>query len=95
MVFLNLEKSVYKLRKDGMIFYFSSEFNKQRFFSRVDEYIINETLKLNNKYKVKANYSLILILSFYKKIEKRGWRVEFEDGNFVKENSIIFATEME
>ena len=95
MVFLNLEKSKYKVKKAGMILYFSSEFNKRRFFSRVDEYIINETLKLNNKYKVKANYTLILILAFYKKIEKRGWRIEFEDGRFIKENSIIFAIEME
>ena len=92
MVFLNIEESNYILEKDGLRFYFSSEFNKNRFKFRVDDYILEETLKLHNKYKIKANYSLILLLSFYRKIEKRGWRVEFDDGKILNENSIIFAT---
>lgn len=93
MVILDINKSTIKIKKDGLLFYFSSEFNKQRFFNRVDDFIINETLKLNNKYKVRCNYSLILMLAFYKRIEKRGWRVEYEDGKILNEFNIIFASE--
>ena len=93
MVELDFEKTPFTITKDGLKFYFSSSFNQRRFNFRVDDFIVQETLKLNNRYKVKANYTLILMIAFYKRIEKRGFRVEFEDGKKLNSESIIFATE--
>ena len=55
-IYLDLSESDYIYELDGIAYYFSSEFNK-------------------NRYKINCNFDLYFQLSFYKKIEKRGFRV--------------------
>ncbi len=71
----DINKSEYFLNVNQMIFYFSSEFNKVRFERNYNLFVEEETNKLKAKYKVNINLYDYLLVVFYKKIEKRGFRV--------------------
>ena len=72
---LNLKESDYCFEFARAVFYFSSEFNLNRFKNSVISFIEMEQAKIINRYKVNINLKLYLALSLYKKIEKRGFRV--------------------
>ena len=72
---LDLKKSEYKVSRFGVIFYFSSKMYLDKFIRSVNPYVNEETLKIKNKYKVNANFDLMLAISCYKKIEKRGFYI--------------------
>lgn len=74
-VYLDLKKTPIKTLNKGLIFYFSSEFYKKKFIENVNKYIHEENLKLKNKYKISNICDLFLAVSYYKKVEKRGFRV--------------------
>ena len=90
-VYLDINESDYIYELDGVAYYFSSEFNKNRFKDKVIDYVNNETMKLKNKYKVNCNFDLFFQLSFYKKIEKRGYKVVELSNNtrITKETTIL------
>lgn len=76
MIFYELEKSPYIYNFKNITFYFSSMFYLEKFKNEVDNYIKNEELRFFQRYKLKleTNYfSQFLAISFYKKIEKRGF----------------------
>ena len=75
MVYLNINESDINFDYGNFKFYFSSEFNKRRFVERVLNYIDSENLKLQIKYDTNLNFEKMLLFSFYKKIEKRGFKV--------------------
>ena len=72
---LNIEESKYFYTYKGLTFYFSSIFYLKKFEREIKNYIDSETKKLYNKYKVNANYELMLSVALYKRIEKRGFRI--------------------
>ena len=74
-IYLNLKESDYKCNLQGLTFYFSSKQYLEKFINNVENYINNETMKLKVKYNILISIDLLLMLSFYKKIEKRGFRV--------------------
>ena len=74
-VYLDLAESEYKVKKLGLTFFFSSKFYMEKFQKEVEIYTHNEMLKLYNKYRVSSNFKIYLTISFYKKIEKRGFRI--------------------
>lgn len=77
IVYNDISKSNFKYDLyDELTFYFSSEFNKTRFIDGCDRYVEEETKKLESKYHVKFQLITELSIAFYKKIEKRGYRVE-------------------
>lgn len=90
-VYLDINESDYIYELDGVAYYFSSEFNKNRFKDKVIDYVNNETMKLKNKYKVNCNFDLFFQLSFYKRIEKRGYKVVELSNNtrITKETTIL------
>lgn len=71
----DINKSTYIFEVDNLIFYFSSAFNLLRFHDRYTDYIEEETNKLQAKYHVCLDIRKYLLIAFYKKIEKRGFRV--------------------
>lgn len=75
---LNVKESEYKSLKYGLLFYFSSKLYLEKFESNVEKYVNEESLKIKNKYKMNANFEVYLAISFYKKIEKRGFYI-FDD----------------
>lgn len=72
---LDLRKTKYSYEFGEYIFYFSSKLYIKKFKEGVLNYIILENAKITNKYKIKINLTSYLSVSFYKKIEKRGFRV--------------------
>lgn len=76
IVYNDINDSTFYLDVGKARLFFSSEFNKQRFLKNYMIYIEEETKKLEKKYNVKISANYYLMFAFYKKIEKRGFRVE-------------------
>ncbi len=72
----NLNKSNYKLMKGEFTFYFSSKFYLEKFKNNVDEFVENESRKIDAKYKVDINLINYFMVAFYKKTEKRGFLIK-------------------
>lgn len=79
IVYNDISKSPFCYDVNELVFYFSSEFNKRRFINGYEEYIVDETHKLESKYHVKLDLELELTVAFYKRIEKRGYKVITKD----------------
>ena len=58
-------------------FYFTSNFNKTKFIENVDYYVNLEEIKFNNKYGLTANMKDYFSIWYYKKVQKRGTRIEY------------------
>lgn len=56
-------------------FYFSSSFNKERFLNNYQNYIKEEEDKIIAKYGVIISLRYYLLISYYLKIEKRGFYI--------------------
>ena len=50
-----------------------------KFKNNIKQFIIEETAKIKAKYKINIYLDTMLTLSFYKKIEKRGFRVVYKE----------------
>lgn len=79
----DINKSEYYFKVNKLTFFFSSKFNKTRFENGFIEYVNEETNKIKVKYKVGINLTNYLLLAYYKKIEKRGFKVLTYDDNDV------------
>ena len=81
-IYLKLNESPYVYEKYGIKFYFSSEFYMNKFKQGLREFIDSENMKLEIRYKSPLNAQLYFMLVFYKKIEKRGYRIIYENKEF-------------
>lgn len=89
-VYLKLDESDLKCIRGGMIFYFSREIYKKKFEKNVEEFIDIENIKLNLRYNMNSNLYLFLLISYYKKCEKRGFRIyDTINSRYVKEEEVI------
>ena len=79
----DINKSEYYFRVNKLTLFFSSKFNKTRFENEFIDYVKKETNKIKAKYKVDINLTNYLLLAYYKKIEKRGFKVLTYDDNDV------------
>ena len=77
----DINKSEYYFRVNKLTLFFSSKFNKTRFENGFIDYVNEETNKIKAKYKVDINLTNYLLLAYYKKIEKRGFKVLTYDDN--------------
>ena len=77
----DINKSEYYFKVNKLTFFFSSKFNKTRFENGFIDYVNEETNKIKAKYKVNINLTNYLLLTYYKKIEKRGFKVLTYDDN--------------
>lgn len=84
-IFYNIEESNLYVRLFNLKFYFSSEFNVMRFKKGVKTYIDTENMKVSCKYGIKVELDRLLAICYYKKIEKRGFRIE----NYLTSKRII------
>lgn len=73
---LDLSKSNYKVCYSALIFYFSSELYLNKFKTELNNYILIESIKINNKYKVDIDMKEYLAVALYKRIEKRGFLIK-------------------
>lgn len=84
-VYHNIEESDIYLVVDNFYLYFSSNFLKGKFVGLYDEYYRKVNTRLQNIYEL--DYTPIILISLYKKVEKRGFRVYYNDRRII-ENSI-------
>lgn len=90
---LNISESKYITYYKDFKFYFSSMFYKKKFETRMNEFIELETQKIIAKYKVNITIDIYLLISLYKRIEKRGFFILTPENNEIKEN-IVFYTKV-
>ena len=88
MIYNDINESNYIFTYDRLIFYFSSKFYLEKFVREYSDFIKDETMKFKIKYKCNAYIDKMLLLLLYKKIEKRGFRVLYNDTN-IRENYMI------
>ena len=73
---LNIKESKFNFVINETKFYFSSELYMNKFKNEYKTFIDMETIKLKNKYKFNIRADLMLLLEFYKRIEKRGFYIK-------------------
>lgn len=78
MIYNDINESTYNFSYDNMTFYFSSKFYKEKFENEYISYLKEETDKLRIKFKCNIVADEMILLLLYKKIEKRGFRVEYK-----------------
>lgn len=88
IVYNDLSKSPFVVEYEGFSLYFSSAFHKNKFIKNIDNYIKEETLKFQNRYKVNISMFDIFIIAYYKKCETRGFRV-FRDNLLLSPDKIF------
>lgn len=87
-IYNDLKESDYSYNFEGLTFFFSSKKYQEKFKNNVKEYVINERIKNYVKYKVHNSFEIYYAISFYKKIEKRGFRI-IANNKELNENTII------
>ena len=87
-VYNDLSKSPFKVDFEGFELYFSSAFHKNKFIRNISEYIKEETLKFQNRYKVNVTMIDVFIIAYYKKCENRGFRV-YRDNLELSDNKVF------
>lgn len=91
-IFNDIDESTYFSEVDNYKFYFSSLSYKNKFEARLAEYITTEEKKLELKFNTKIDAKLLLMFDLYKKLEKRGFRVE--NNSKVLKESPLFNLEL-
>lgn len=90
-IYLKLEESTYIIKKFGLTFYFSSMFYKEKFEKNVEKYVECESIKLANKTDCIISFSKLFAVSYYNKIEKRGFFVFDNERNKEIKRYTIFG----
>ena len=57
-------------------FYFTSNYNKNKFIENVEYYVHLEELKFTTKYHINIHLKNYFSICYYMKVQKRGFRVE-------------------
>lgn len=88
-IYYNIDESCFKFDYDDMTFYFSSLFYLQKFEKEYALFIKDETLKLNLRFDANIECDYLILLSLYKKIEKRGFRVYYNNSRLTNPSFTI------
>lgn len=90
VVYNDIDESNYFITYDDMKFYFSSQFYQNKFNDEYVNFIKEETDKLRLKFKCNIDADYLILLLLYKKIEKRGFRVEYKNVR-LSDNYFVFT----
>lgn len=74
-IYLDINDSDYIVSVNDYNFYFSSEFYRDKFLTIKENYVELENKKLKTRLNVNVDFNLIFLISLYKKIEKRGFKI--------------------
>ena len=94
-VYLDLEESTF-IHEDekGNKFFFSSEFNLQRYSEKIQEFIKEQNLRLSIKFTIPIDLREYLKMVMYNDIEKRGFRIETPKGVISSWQKVEFVGEI-
>lgn len=90
-VYYNLYESEYHYNFKRFKFIFSSKLYINNFVKQLENYICIENNKLGAKYSIELEASEYLALSLYKKIEKRGFLVYYNDEEIDKNTTFTVS----
>lgn len=76
-IYYDLTESDYIIELEGFKFYFSSKLYMNKFKSSYEDYIKNETDKIKIAYNINVDLTNMLLIAYYKKIEKRGFFIKY------------------
>lgn len=79
IIYHDINKSKYYFKHENLTFYFSSLLYLNKFTKQYTSYIEEESAKLNNKFNMTVISKKVFLITLYKKIEKRGFRVLLND----------------
>ena len=89
-IYYDLKESDYfvklNINNEEIILYFSSLFLRKKFLDNIGLYIHNENIKLSCYYHIDIDATKLLIISYYKKIEKRGFRILINEKEIINDN---------
>ena len=89
-IYNNLKESSYSFTYLSIVFYFSSQCYKNKFKEGVENYINYQEKKLKSFYKLNLDFKKFLAISFYKSVEKRGFRIILDsDGKRVEKEDVL------
>ena len=88
MIYNDINESNYTFKYGKLVFYFSSNFYKEKFIKEYITFIYDETMKLRIKFKCGIYCDEMILLLLYKKIEKRGFKVLYNNVP-IRENYFI------
>lgn len=91
LVYQNIEETQYKITFLGLTFYFSSMVYLQKFKKGLQDYIKLEKIKNYNKYGINLIPDEFFAIAFYRKLEKRGFRVYYNSNRIKSENESFFV----
>jgi len=77
-IYYDLTESEYIYKLKDYKFYFSSSLYMNKFINGVNNYVKIEKLKMKQRLKVDFDITEILCISYYKKIEKRGFYITYK-----------------
>lgn len=92
-VFYDLKDSNYIYLGGNVAFYFSSNLYLKKFTLKLDEFIKNEKMKFLVNYKININADLLFMITLYRKIEKRGFKVIYNGKEL--EDKLTFKLDLE
>ena len=90
MVYNDINESNYTFKYDDLVFYFSSQFYKEKFKRIYTQFLKDETMKLKIKFKCNIYCDEMILLLLYKKIEKRGFKVKYKGKELIENYYINF-----
>ena len=90
MIYNDITDSIYTFKYDDLVFYFSSQFYQEKFERMYIQFLKDETMKLKIKFKCNIYCEEMILLLLYKKIEKRGFKVEYKGKELIENYYIDF-----
>lgn len=90
----NFQLTPFIATKNDIIFYFSSNKNVERFLKTCDEKHIFLNESLSNRFNVNINSIELALIVNYTNIEKRGFRIRYNDKDYDSLGSIIFEIKL-
>lgn len=87
-IYNDINESTYQFKYDKMVFYFSSKFYLNKFTNTYVRYLKDEIMKLQVKFKCSIDADYMLLLLLYRKIEKRGFKVLYDNKLITDDYSI-------
>lgn len=90
MVYNDIKESNYTFKYDDLVFYFSSQFYKEKFKRIYTQFLKDEKMKLKIKFKCNIYCDEMILLLLYKKIEKRGFKVKYKGKELIENYYIDF-----
>lgn len=95
IIYHDIEKSKYIFIYDHLTFYFSAPLYLSKFKERYIDYIKIETSKFNSRFRMNIFADELLLLELYRKIEKRGFKVLYDNEDIEEFCSINFLIDKE